>query len=71
MEMVCEEKARLIEEHHQASLVYSRAARALNGTRGTLPASEYVKLRAAADEARIKTTETSLAVERRIAEHGC
>ena len=67
--MDCEEKARLVEEHHQAALAYSLAARVLNASRGR--DAEHEQRRAAADAARNKSKEARAALKRHIAEHGC
>lgn len=69
--MGCEEKARLVEEHHHAALAYSQAARTLNGKMRNTPASEYKKLREVMEEARTKSQEAHAAVQRHILEHGC
>jgi hypothetical protein len=69
--MNCPEKARLIEEHHQAALIYSQATRALSEIRGLSEVSEYKRLSTAVDEARAKSIEARLAIIRHTAEHGC
>jgi hypothetical protein len=66
--MECEEKARLVEEHHRAALAYSMAARVLNASRAR--DAEHEKWRAAADKARTKSKEAREALERHQAEHG-
>lgn len=69
--MECEEKAKLIEEHHRAALAYSLAARAVNGKTRSATVAEYKQRRQAADEARIRSKRAHAALERHIAEHGC
>ena len=69
--MECSEKARLVEEQHLAALAYSRAARVLDQKRSSCSVSEYIKLREAADKARITSAETQVALKRHQAEHGC
>jgi len=69
--MNCGEKARLVEEHHRAALIYSQATRELSRVGRTSPVSDYKQLRAAADEAGVKCTEARLAIIRHSAEHGC
>lgn len=69
--MLCAEKDRLVAEHRRAALVYSRAMIALNRKRATTPASEYERLRLAADGASIKCKEARLALKRHMADHGC
>ena len=69
--MECGEKARLVEEHHKAAIAYSQAARALTRNRSICSASEHRKLQESAHDARTKSTEARVAVERHIAEHGC
>ena len=39
--MECEEKARLVEEHHVAALAFSQAVRTLNGRTKTSNVAEY------------------------------
>ena len=62
---------RLVEEHHIASLAYSRAARELNLKRTSCSPSELEKLREAAKAARTKCVEARIAAKRQLAEHGC
>lgn len=69
--MSCEEKARLVEEHHLKALAYARAARALNRSRGTSSAVEYSRLRVAAANAKAKSAEARLAIMQHIEDHGC
>jgi hypothetical protein len=69
--MNCPEKARLIEEHHLAALIYAQATRALNDIMGPIEVSEHKRLRTAVDEARAKSIEARLAIIRHTADHGC
>ena len=69
--MECGENARLVEEHHKAAIAYPQAARALAWNRSICSASENRKLQESAHDARTKSTEARVAVQRHIAEHGC
>ena len=67
--MLCEEKVRLVEEHHRAALEYSRAVRKLN-SRGCT-ASERELLREAKNNASAKCKEAHFALISHVNEHGC
>ena len=69
--MPCEDKARLVEEHHRLSLEYSLAALALQHARSRSTVSEYQRLRRKADDAQAKSKVAGLAVKKHIGEHGC
>ena len=67
--MECEEKARLVGEHHRAALVYAQLARALNASR--VQNADHERLRATAGAARKASKEARAALERHQTEHGC
>ena len=71
--MQCKEKARLVEEHDQATWAYSQTAKALSGKLNTSTLAEYERLRDAVIVARDKSKEadTALELERHQAKHGC
>jgi hypothetical protein len=69
--MECEEKARLLRAHHRAASANSHAVKDLNTKMRNISVAEYKILRAAADEARIKSTEARTALKRHQAKHGC
>jgi hypothetical protein len=67
----CEEKARLVEEHHRAALAYSQALRALNQQRKVSSAPEYQRLRKTVDDKVANSEKARLALQRHQTEHGC
>jgi len=69
--MSCEEKARLVKEYHVATLEFSEAVEQLHRRIGTSPKGEYERLERISNEARIKSEQTRLALERHIATHRC
>ena len=69
--MECDEKIRLVEEHHRAAFAYSHAVRDMNAKMRNASVAEYKILRATTDEARIKSTEARTALDRHQAEHRC
>jgi len=69
--LCCDEKARLVEEHHRAAIAYSQALRALNQQKKILSAPEYQRLRKTVDEKAAESEKARLALQRHQAEHGC
>ena len=69
--MACEEKARLASEYRQTARKYADAVDALNKKMGTSAKAEYERLARVADEARVKSEQSRLALEQHIAEHNC
>ena len=57
------------EEHHRAAVAYSKATRALNGSTASDP--EHQRLLNLVNEARTKSKEARLVLERHVASHGC
>jgi hypothetical protein len=68
--MDCEEKNRLIAEHHLASLAYSQAVRALRGSPVSV-SEEYGQLQAEVEAARSKSQQAGVALRDHVVEHGC
>jgi hypothetical protein len=69
--MECEEKARLVAEHHVAALAFSQAVRALTGRMKTSNVAEHERLGTVKEETRVKSIEARTALERHRREHGC
>jgi len=69
--MACEEKARLASEYEETSWKYADAVAELNRKMGTSAKAEYEQLTRAADEARVKSEQSRLALEQHVAEHNC
>jgi hypothetical protein len=69
--MGCEEKARLVGEYNVATVAFSEAVKELHLRIGTSPIQEYKQLERISSEARVKSEQTRLALERHIAAHGC
>lgn len=69
--MVCEEKARLVGEYETATGRFSAAVTELQRKMGTSPKAEYDRLQRVSDEARVKSEQARLVLERHTAAHGC
>jgi hypothetical protein len=69
--MICEGKARLLEEYSAATLTFSKAVQELRRKTGTSPKEEYKRLERISSEARVKSKQVRLALEQHIAAHGC
>jgi len=69
--MACEEKTRLALEYQTSSQKYADAVADLNKKMGTSAKAEYERLSRAADEARVKSEQSRLALEQHIAAHNC
>jgi hypothetical protein len=67
----CEEKTRLLMEYEAATSTFSGAVRELRRKIGTSPKEEYKRLEIIASEARDKSEQARLALERHIAAHRC
>ena len=67
----CEEKTKLVEEHHRAALAYSRALRALNQQRKGSSAAEYQRLRKTVDDEAANSEKARLALQHHQTEHRC
>jgi hypothetical protein len=69
--MSCEEKARLVKEYDDATLAFSDAVQELRRKMGTSPKTEYERLERISSQARVKSEQARLALEKHIAAHGC
>ena len=67
----CEEKTRLAAEYDTATAKFSAAVKKLREKMGTSPKEEYERLDRAANEARVKSEQSRLALEQHIAAHRC
>jgi hypothetical protein len=71
MTNLCDEKARLVKEYELATVAFSEAVSLLQRRMGTSAKKEYASLARAADETRVKSEKTRLALEQHIVSHGC
>jgi DNA-binding Lrp family transcriptional regulator len=69
--MLCEEKARLLAEYETTTKDFAASITDLQRKIGTSPKTEYDRLQRATDEARLKSEQARLALERHVAAHGC
>jgi len=69
--VTCEEKARLASEYEMTSRKYADAVADLTRKMGTSAKAEYERLTRAADEARVKSEQSRLALEQHVAAHNC
>jgi hypothetical protein len=69
--MSCEEKARLARNYDDATLAFSNALQELRRKIGTAPRDEYQRLERISHEARVKSEQARLALEKHIATHRC
>jgi hypothetical protein len=69
--MNCEEKGRLLKQYDNATLAFSNAVQELRRKIGTSPKDDYQRLERIANEARVKSEQTRLALEQHIAGHRC
>ena len=69
--MTCGEKARLAAEYESATGRFSTAVTELNQRIGISPKGEYERPDCAANEARVKSEQSRLALEQHIAAHRC
>jgi hypothetical protein len=67
----CEEKTQLAMEYDAATSKFSEAVRELHRRIGTSPKDEYDPLERASNEARVRSEQARLALERHIATHRC
>ena len=67
----CEEKRALLNAYHSATAVFSQQLTNLHAQIGTSSKGEYESMRRSVDEARVRSEETRLALDRHVAEHGC
>ena len=71
MQNDCVEKTRLAKEYELATSAFSQAVKKLSLRMGTSSKEKYAQLDRIADEARVNSERTRLALEQHIAVHGC
>jgi hypothetical protein len=69
--MTCDEKGRLLRQYDDATLAFSKAVHELRRKIGTTAKDEYDRLERIANEARVKSVQTRLALEQHIGGHHC
>jgi hypothetical protein len=69
--MICEEKARLVDEYSATTSAFSNAVQEMHRKIGTSPKEEYKRLEQDSSEARVKAERARLALEQHIAAHRC
>jgi hypothetical protein len=69
--IVCEEKARLVDEYSTATSAFSKAVQELRRRIGTSPKEEYKRLEQTSNEAHVKSEQARLALEQHISTHRC
>jgi hypothetical protein len=69
--MTCDEKGHLLRQYDHATLAFSNAVQEMRRKIGTSPKDEYERLERIANEARVKSEQTRLALEQHIATHRC
>jgi hypothetical protein len=69
--VACSIRERLLIEYNQRLRIQASAEDELRSRAETLPASEYQRLRATADESRIDTELARLDLEQHVTKHGC
>jgi hypothetical protein len=69
--MICDEKARLTKEYNVATAKFSEAVAELQRMIGTSTRVKYERLQRASDEARVKSEQARLSLERHLAAHRC
>jgi hypothetical protein len=67
----CQEKARLLEEFRESLRLYGLTVSALTSARPSATKMEYEGLKGSSDQARRRSEEARLALDRHIKEHGC
>lgn len=69
--MLCEEKIRLAKVYDTATANFSEAVAELHRRMGTSPKDEYDRIKGASEEARLRSEQARLALERHTAAHHC
>lgn len=67
----CQEKTRLLEEFRESLRLFGLAVRALASARPSATKTEYERLKISSEQARKKSEEARLALDRHVEEHGC
>ena len=68
---LCAEKQRLLNAYEAATADFSSQLTTLNRGIGTTSKERYEHLRRAVDEARVRSEQARLALERHVGEHAC
>ena len=69
--VVCDKRARLLNEYKSATLALSASVVELIQKAGTTPMGEYNLLKNAADQMRVAAEQARLNLDKHVAEHGC
>ena len=69
--LVCEDRARLLNEYSRATLAFSARVDELAQKAGTVRKAEYIRLTNAVGEARTATEQAHFNLEKHITDHGC
>jgi uncharacterized protein YjcR len=69
--MTCEEKARRAMEYEAATSAFSQAVKELHHKIGISPKEEYRRLERISTEARVKSEQARLALEKHVSAHRC
>ena len=67
----CAEKANLLNEYDTAAAEFSRTVTVLNRRMGVMTHDEYIRILQFSEQARIRSEQARLALERHVSEHGC
>jgi hypothetical protein len=70
-EILCEEKQRLAIEYEATATNFAEAVRELRNKMGTSAKVEYQRLAHAANEARVKSEQARVKLEKHVSAHGC
>jgi len=71
VESACPEKANLLNEYDTAAAEFSRTVTVLNRRMGIMSREDYVRILRFSEQARIRSEQARLALERHVNEHGC
>ena len=69
--MACIEKTRLAEEYKTATKLFAELVAELQSKLGTATKSDYKRLVAAVEDARVKSVQAGLLLKQHITGHGC
>ena len=69
--MVCTIKTRLVTEYEAETKKFAASITELQQKVGTSTKAEYTRLQLLVDEARVKSEQSRLSLERHVAEHKC
>ena len=68
---MCPVKERLIQKYNDATKNYSRALNTLRAKMGTSSKPQYQQMLQESEEARERSEQARLALQRHVSEHGC